>query len=139
MTAKETARCPVCGEMHEVVKVHFNGMTRTMVPCPKVPRDVLIPFPISRKEKVMSNRFSYVLYDGVRAEKQQQAKALVESLEAFLDAMGTGRPHALALTALEECYMWIGKAIRDEQIAFDGACVEETHRGEEGVNVEPKA
>jgi hypothetical protein len=87
----------------------------------------------------MSNRFGYARYDGIRAQKQQQAKALVEAVEAFVDAMGTGSPHALALTALEECYMWIGKAIRDEQIAFDGACVEEPIRGEELVNVEPKA
>lgn len=89
----------------------------------------------------MSNRFSYVRYDGIRAEKQQEAKALVEAVEAFLEgSVSNGRPKSLALTALEECYLWIGKAIRDEQIAADkGVAVEEPVRGEEGVNVEPKS
>jgi len=44
----------------------------------------------------------------------------------------SGRYKALALTALEEAYCWIGKAIRDDQIACahpDG-CDEEVHRGE---------
>lgn len=112
-----------------------------LIPCPKVDRDepMFVPSHISRKEKVMSNRFSYARYDGIRAQKQQEAKALLEDVEAFINKIGPCRPASLALTALEECYMWIGKAIRDEQIAFDGACVEEAHRGEEGVNVEPKA
>ena len=31
------------------------------------------------------------------------------------------RTVALALTKLEECYMWIGKAIRDDQIERNGS------------------
>lgn len=87
----------------------------------------------------MSNRFGYARYDVIRAEKQQEAKRLVEAVEQFIVGLGPCRPQSLALTKLEETYMWIGKAIRDEQIAVDGALVEEPIRGEELVNVEPKA
>jgi hypothetical protein len=88
----------------------------------------------------MSQRFSYAKYDTIRAEKQQRAKALVEAVEAFIDGeLAHGRQVSLAMKALEECYMWVGKAIRDEQIAHDGGrFTEETTRGEEGVNVAPK-
>lgn len=37
---------------------------------------------------------------------------------------------SLAITKLEECYMWIGKAIRDEQIARGGDNKHVPERGE---------
>jgi hypothetical protein len=40
-------------------------------------------------------------------------------LEAFIEEGPDSRAKSLALTKLEECYMWIGKMIRDEQIAED--------------------
>jgi hypothetical protein len=87
----------------------------------------------------MTERFSYVRYDQVRAEKQQEAKRLMELVESFIDKqLPKGRPASLALTALEECYMWVGKAVRDEQIAVDGQAIEEAHRGEELVNTPAK-
>lgn len=36
-------------------------------------------------------------------------------------SMGAHRAKALALTKLEEVYMWIGKAIRDDQIERNGS------------------
>lgn len=61
--------------------------------------------------------FSYVKYDETSVNKQETAKAICEQLESFLnDQLNNGRAKSLAITKLEECYMWIGKAIRDEQI-----------------------
>ena len=88
----------------------------------------------------MSQRFSYVRYDAARAQKQAMFKAKFEDLECMaMKLLPDGRARSLFLTALEEAYMWTGKAIRDEQIAVDGAVSEAAERGEEGVNVEPKA
>lgn len=61
-------------------------------------------------------RFSYVRYDEKSTQQQETAKAMCENMEAFINSLGAGRPQSLALTALEETYMWIGKAVRDEQI-----------------------
>lgn len=62
------------------------------------------------------SRFDYVQYDPAAIGLQEQAKELCVDLERFIEASPDGRAKALALTALEECYMWIGKAIRDDQI-----------------------
>lgn len=68
----------------------------------------------------MSGRFNYVRYDEQSAKQQEQAKALCEQMEAFIESLKVtsngSRPISLALTALEETYMWIGKAIRDNQV-----------------------
>lgn len=61
-------------------------------------------------------RFNYVRYDEQSVKQQEQAKAMCEQMEQFINSLGAGRPQSLALTALEETYMWIGKAIRDNQI-----------------------
>jgi len=62
------------------------------------------------------SRFDYVAYDDVAVNTQMQAKRLCIDLERMIDALADQRSKALALTKLEECYMWIGKAIRDDQI-----------------------
>jgi hypothetical protein len=63
-------------------------------------------------------RFDYVRYDDVSAMNQQRAKDLMTQVELFITHdLGAGRPQSLALTHLEEVYMWIGKAIRDNQVA----------------------
>lgn len=65
----------------------------------------------------MSQRFSYVKYDEVAVEKQEAFKKLFEELETLAEvSFKDSRPKSLFLTALEEAYMWTGKAIRDEQI-----------------------
>lgn len=81
----------------------------------------------------MSNRFDYVKYDNAAIVDQEEAKAKVQELEHLIDQIGCAefdppilskecaRAKALANTKLEECYMWIGKAIRDAQIARIGS------------------
>lgn len=64
-------------------------------------------------------RFDYVKYDEKSVADQEKAKRLCEELETHIESLkvtATGsRPISLALTKLEEVYMWIGKAIRDNQ------------------------
>ena len=38
----------------------------------------------------------------------------------MINLLPEGRAKSLALTKLEECYMWIGKAIRDAQMKRNG-------------------
>ena len=68
------------------------------------------------------SRFDYVKYDEGAVVDQETAKELVINLEQFIGLRTTSpRAKALALTKLEECYMWIGKAIRDDQIVRNGS------------------
>ena len=65
----------------------------------------------------MSNRFSYVKYTPESQAKQEAFKSMFESIEAYsMQALADSRARSLFLTALEEAYMWTGKAIRDEQM-----------------------
>jgi len=86
----------------------------------------------------MSSRFDYVKYDAGAMDDQVQAKVLVERIETFINGIGyaqgvvskdCGRAKALALTKLEEVYMWIGKALRDDQIARNGSAELKEERG----------
>ncbi len=77
-----------------------------------------------------SSRFDYVKYDAAHVEMQQEGKQLCLDLESFIDQMVPGRPKSLALTALEESYMWIGKAVRDSQVAAEGQSIDQPERGE---------
>jgi hypothetical protein len=62
-------------------------------------------------------RFSYVRYDELATANQEYLKQKFEELERMgLELLKPGRAQSLFLTALEEAYMWTGKAIRDEQI-----------------------
>ena len=78
----------------------------------------------------MSNRFSYIRYDEIHTAKQARFKDAFESLEAMIDELPQGRAKALVLTKIEEAYMWVGKAIRDNQISLNGSAEEEIKRGE---------
>lgn len=80
------------------------------------------------------SRFDYIKYDKAAVSDQETAKKLVTKLETFIDGIGNSsgelrpecaRAKALAITKLEECYMWIGKAIRDDQVARVGSSVVE--------------
>jgi hypothetical protein len=67
------------------------------------------------------SRFDYVKYDSSSVLTQELFKNEVSELESYIDAeLFSNRAKALALTKLEECYMWIGKAIRDDQIERNG-------------------
>lgn len=64
----------------------------------------------------MSNRFSYVKYTPESVAKQEAFKSMFEAIESYaVGNLQDSRPRSLFLTALEEAYMWTGKAIRDEQ------------------------
>lgn len=80
------------------------------------------------------NRFDYVAYDMEAHQKsldfKQRFMDLAAMVEQTLDAAVAGRYRALALTSLEEAFMWCGKAIRDEQVAKRKAELQEA-RGNE--------
>ena len=67
------------------------------------------------------SRFDYVKYDEAGVAQQQAFKNYCQGLEGHISELKSPRAVALALTKLEECYMWIGKAIRDDQIARNGS------------------
>jgi hypothetical protein len=80
------------------------------------------------------SRFDYVKYDDDAQLLQTHFKNVVTDLESDINGLGRNtidcmqsnpgnllRAKALAITALEEMYMWIGKAIRDDQIARNGS------------------
>lgn len=69
----------------------------------------------------MPSRFDYVKYDEFAQRGQDKAKILCTALEESIENLPNGRAKALALTKLEEVYMWLGKAIRDDQIARNGS------------------
>lgn len=60
---------------------------------------------------------SYVKYDDDSAQKSVSLKNKVEILSTEICANLTpSRERSLAVTKLEEAFMWIGKAIRNDQI-----------------------
>ena len=64
------------------------------------------------------SRFDYIKYDGHAVLIQESAKSRVVAVEDFINSeIISPRAKALALTKLEEVYMWIGKGLRDDQIA----------------------
>lgn len=65
-------------------------------------------------------RFDYVKYDETTAAIQAGFKETFENLSEAIEALPPGRAQSLALTKLEESYMWVGKALRDKQIAING-------------------
>jgi hypothetical protein len=66
-------------------------------------------------------RFDYIKYDGLRIVKQKTLKGMFEELEDYADNnFIEGRSKSLFMTKLEECYMWAGKSLRDEQIKEEG-------------------
>lgn len=79
----------------------------------------------------MSKRFSYVKYDAECSALQEMFKGLFEQVE---QAVQENLPHCRATnlvhTKMEEAYMWVGKSIRDIQIAKDGAVNHVASRGE---------
>lgn len=65
----------------------------------------------------MAGRFDYVKYDDDATETQALFKSAFEGIEGMISKhLGGGRATALVVTNLEQAYMWIGKAIRDDQI-----------------------
>lgn len=67
------------------------------------------------------SRFNYVKFDPAHIRMCEGAKIRCQSLEDYLNSnLKDSRAKSLAITKLEEFYMWVGKAIRDDQIACGG-------------------
>lgn len=72
----------------------------------------------------MNGRFDYVKYDVTAQEKSAVFKKKCQELEELAknllkpprEGYSCGRAIENALNALEETFMWLGKAIRDEQV-----------------------
>ena len=80
--------------------------------------------------EIKNGRFDYVKYDAKATEDQAQFKTMFEEVElACRRNLKPGRASALVFTKLEEAYMWIGKAIRDEQIVRNGTSELQERRG----------
>ncbi len=66
--------------------------------------------------------FDYVKYDAEGIQLQQYFKDKMIRLNSAVNLeLKSPRAKALAITKLEETYMWIGKAIRDDQIVRNGS------------------
>lgn len=78
-------------------------------------------------------RFNYVKYDAASAAKSEKIKAAFEALEELLETElgAVGRLRALALTALEESFMWCGKGVRDTQVDRSGDAEHQAARSTE--------
>lgn len=74
----------------------------------------------------MESRFNHIQYDIKAQDDQGKARYLASSLETFivnigimqnkLPSVNCSRAKSLAITKLEECYMWIGKALKEDQL-----------------------
>lgn len=84
-------------------------------------------------------RFDYVRYDSHAEATQAEAKELAQKFETMIEGIGktdgkpSARAKALALTKLEECYAWVGKAVRDDQVARNSATVLNEERAPSGA------
>ena len=66
---------------------------------------------------VKTQRFDYIKYDADAQKAQSALKAKFQELEDLIyKEMKPNRGFSLALTKIEEAYMWCGKSIRDTQV-----------------------
>lgn len=65
-------------------------------------------------------RFDYIKYDDRAFQFQALCKTHMCVIELFLNNLPDSREKSLAITRLEEAYMWVGKAIREDQIQRNG-------------------
>ena len=66
---------------------------------------------------IKNSRFSYVKYDAKHETLSSKIRTEFENLEVLLLDLGQNREASLAVTKLEEAFMWAGKAIRNSQIS----------------------
>jgi len=67
------------------------------------------------------SRFDYVKYDEKSEALQDAVKSHIMMMEMFLEELLPSREKSLAITKIEEAYMWVGKAIRNDQIVRNGS------------------
>lgn len=72
----------------------------------------------------MTERFDYVKYDETTTEISEGLKKMYSMLDDAIKSLdvtqNAGREKALAITKLEESFMWIGKMLRNNQIFLNG-------------------
>lgn len=76
------------------------------------------------------SRFDYIQYDEIAVEQQSRVRDRFVKLEEFIAPLKEGRAKSLVLTHLEIAYMWVGKAIRDEQVERTGVSEELKQRSD---------
>ncbi len=63
------------------------------------------------------SRFDYIKYDDTAVQRQGMCKEAVLEVEECLNLyVVCEESKKKAMQALEECYMWIGKGIRNDQV-----------------------
>jgi hypothetical protein len=67
--------------------------------------------------------FDYIDWDEKSQAHCDRCRDLAMALEAAILDIGPSRSRSLALTKLEETFMWVGKAIRSEQWARHEAVI----------------
>lgn len=76
-------------------------------------------------------RFDYVRYDAKAQAAQDKLKVLAIQMESAIEeTLDHTRERSLALTHLEETYVWIGKAIKVEQVKRNGSAPLQEERGD---------
>lgn len=79
------------------------------------------------------SRFDYVRYDTLAMNQQEKFKGMFNQLSSDADTiLKSPRAKALVQTKLEEAYMWVGKAIRDDQIERNGSAEIQEERCNDG-------
>lgn len=79
------------------------------------------------------SRFDYVKFDEKSVKDITSIKSMFEILELnIVSTLEPGRARALALTSLEEAYMWVGKAVRDTQVERGDSTPQEDRIATEG-------
>jgi hypothetical protein len=70
-----------------------------------------------KQHRDMSKRLEYVKYDDISLENNARFKLIFESILGNLEySLKDSREKELALNAVEEAFMWVGKAIKSDQI-----------------------
>lgn len=86
--------------------------------CVSVSRDnkFLIASIFPPQGKRMTQRFDHIRFDEISLTKAHGLRVAFENVEDLLDKLPPSRGRMFCFKALEEAFMWAGKAIRDEQI-----------------------
>lgn len=62
------------------------------------------------------SRFDNIKYDDRTVEKSAKIQEQFEKLEGMVTGFPDGRSKSQILTHLETAFMWVGKALRDQQL-----------------------
>ncbi len=83
-------------------------------------------------DRIESKRFDYLKYDEKAMCDQLEFKRLFMEMESSVEVvLRSPRHKALIMTYLEIAYMWIGKAIRDDQVTRNGIAELQEERSKE--------